>query len=448
MFEGILQAFTIPEVRKRILFTLGAFAVFRLGVWIPVPGVNVAALQDFFESALGSGIFGFVNLFTGNAFRNFSIFALGVIPYINASIIMSLLQSVVPYLKELQKQGDEGRKIINRYVRYGTVGLALLQAMGVSYVIANQGLLLPDVSPGLFYFTSVVGLTTGTMFLMWLGERITENGIGRGVSMIIMAGIVSRYPSLIGRAVAAFGPGGGTSPLWAPVLLLMFVAVVMGVILVQLGARRVEIQYAKRVVRGRVYGGQNTFIPFAVNQGGVIPIIFAAAILTLPQTLLQLPWVQNALANAPDFVQALSNSLQRGGWLYLALYGLLIFFFTYFYSAIVFNPQDLADNLRRWGGFIPGIRPGKPTADYLERIQNRLLTVGGLFLVIIALLPYIVLNLSGGALQVAFALGGTSILIAVGVAVDTIKQIEAHMVERHYESLIRKGGAVLGGRRV
>jgi len=410
--------------------------------------VNIESLQAFFEQALGSGIFGCVNLFTGNAFRNFSIFALGVIPYINASIIMSLLQSVVPYLKELQKQGDEGRKVINRYVRYGTVGLALLQAMGVSYVIANQGLLLPDVSPGLFYFTSVVGLTTGTMFLMWLGERITENGIGRGVSMIIMAGILAGYPRLIGNAIQAFGPGGGTSPIWAPILLLMFVAVVMGVVLVQLGARRVEIQYAKRVVRGRVYGGQNTFIPFAVNQGGVIPIIFAAAILTLPQTLLQLPWVQNALAEAPDFVQALSNSLQRGGWLYLALYGVLIFFFTYFYSAIVFNPQDLADNLRRWGGFIPGIRPGKPTADYLERIQTRLLTIGGLFLVIIALLPYIVLNLSGGALQVAFALGGTSILIAVGVAVDTIKQIEAHMVERHYESLIRKGGAVLGGRRV
>ena len=448
MFEGVLQAFTIPEVRKRILFTLGAFAVFRLGAWIPVPGVDTGQLSLFFEQALGSGIFGFVNLFTGGAFENFSIFALGVIPYINASIIMSLLQSVIPYLKELQKQGDEGRKVINRYTRYGTVGLALLQAMGVSYVIVSQGLLLPDMSPGLFYFTSVVGLTTGTMFLMWLGERITENGIGRGVSMIIMAGILAGYPGLIGNAIQAFGPGGGTHPLWAPILLLMFVAVVIGVILVQLGARRVEIQYAKRVVRGRVYGGQNTFIPFGVNQGGVIPIIFAAAILTLPQTLLQLPAVQNLLANGPDFLLALSNDLQQGGWLYLTLYGILIFFFTYFYSAIVFNPQDLADNLRRWGGFIPGIRPGKPTADYLERIQTRLLTIGGLFLVIIALLPYVVLNLSGGALQVAFALGGTSVLIAVGVAVDTIKQIEAHMVERHYESLIRKGGAVLGGRRV
>ncbi len=441
MFEGILEAFTIPEVRKRILFTLGAFAIFRLGVWIPVPGVDVEQLQAFFEQALGSGIVGFLNLFTGRAFRNFSIFALGVIPYINASIIMSLLQSVIPYLKELQKQGDEGRRVINRYVRYGTVGLALLQAAGTSYVIASQGLLLPGESPLVFYFTSVIALTTGTMFLMWLGERITENGIGRGVSMIIMAGILSGYPGLISDAIIQFGPGGGVHPLWAIMLIAMFVIVVMGVVLVQLGARRVEIQYAKRVVRGRVYGGQNTYIPFAVNQGGVIPIIFAAAILTLPQTLLGLPAIQNAIAGAPEWLQTLVFSLQQSGWLYLTFYGLLIFFFTYFYSAIVFNPQDLADNLRRWGGFIPGIRPGRPTAEYLERIQNRLLTIGGLFLVAIALLPYVVVNLSG--LRVAFALGGTSILIAVGVAVDTIKQIEAHMVERHYESLIRKG-AVLG----
>ncbi len=441
MFEGILEAFTIPEVRKRVLFTLGAFAIFRFGAWIPVPGVDVVQLQQFFEQALGTGLLGFVNLFTGQAFENFSIFALGVIPYINASIIMSLLQAVIPYLKELQKQGDEGRRIINRYVRYGTVGLALLQAMGVSYVIVNQGLLLPGESPVLFYFTSIIALTTGTMFLMWLGERITENGIGRGVSMIIMAGILAGYPGLISDAVIQFGPGGGVHPLWALVLLVMFVAVVLGVVLVQLGARRVEIQYAKRVVRGRVYGGQSTYIPFMVNQGGVIPIIFAAAILTLPQTVLGLPAVQDALAGAPGFLQDLAFSLQGSGWLYLTLYGLLIFFFTYFYSAIVFNPQDLADNLRRWGGFIPGVRPGRPTAEYLERIQNRLLAIGGLFLVIIALLPYVVVNLSG--LQIAFALGGTSILIAVGVAVDTIKQIEAHMVERHYESLIRKG-AVLG----
>ncbi len=439
MFEGILQALTIPEVRKRILFTLGAFAVFRLGAWIPVPGIDPQKWSEFFASALGgsSGLLGFLNLFTGGAFENLSIFALGVIPYINASIIMSLLQSVIPYLKELTKQGDEGRKIIQKYVRYGTVGLALLQSAGTSYVIASQGLLFEGQSPIIFYFTSVVALTTGTMFLMWLGERITENGIGRGVSMIIMAGIIAGYPGFLNQTIIALSPGGGTNPLWAIVLLAMFVVVVAGVVLVQLGARRIEIQYAKRMVRGRVYGGQNTYIPFGVNQGGVIPIIFAAAILTLPQTLLSWP----ALSGGPEWFQVLKADLQRGGWIYLALYGLLIMFFTYFYSAIVFNPQDLADNLRRWGGFIPGLRPGKATSDYIERIQTRLLFIGGLFLTAIALLPYIVTNLSG--LQAFFALGGTSILIVVGVGVDTVKQIEAHMVERHYESLIRKG-AVLG----
>lgn len=441
MFEGIFQAFTIPEVRKRIFFTLGVFAIFRLGAWIPVPEVDPVQVQRFFQNALGGGFLGFLNLFTGGAFERFSIFALGVIPYINASIIMSLLQSVLPSLKELQKQGDEGRKIINRYVRYGTVGLALLQAMGTSYVIASQGLLIPGVSPYLFYFTSVVTLTTGTMFLMWLGERITENGIGRGVSMIIMAGIMSDYPGYINRTIVALSPGGGTHPLWAILLLAMFVVVVAGVILVQLGARRIEVQYAKQMRRGRVYGGQNTYIPFGVNQGGVIPIIFAAAILTLPQTLLTLPAISGWIANGPDWLQAISADLQRGGWVYLIVYGLMIIFFTYFYSAIVFNPQDLADNLRRGGGFVPGIRPGKSTSDYVERIQMRLLTIGGIFLAGIALLPYVVTNLSG--LQAFFALGGTSILIVVGVAVDTIKQIEAHMVERHYERLIRKG-AVLG----
>lgn len=441
MFEGILQAFTIPEVRKRIFFTLGAFAVFRFGIWIPVPGVDPQRVQEFFQSALGAGgVLGLLNLFTGGAFEMFSMFALGVIPYINASIIMSLLQSVIPYLKELNKQGEEGRKIINRYVRYGTVGLAILQAAGTSYVIAGQGLLLAGISPYIFYFTSVVALTTGTMFLMWLGERITENGIGRGVSMIIMAGIIAGYPDYINRTYTLISSG-AAPPVTVLLLLVMFVVVVAGVVLVQLGARRMEIQYAKRMVRGRVYGGQNTYIPFGVNQGGVIPIIFAAAILTLPQTLLAVPSISSWIANGPDWLNALSTDIKNGGWLYLIFYGALIIFFTYFYSAIVFNPQDLADNLRRWGGFIPGIRPGKSTSDHVERIQTRLLTIGGLFLASIALMPYIVSNLTG--LQAAFALGGTSILIVVGVGVDTVKQIEAHMVERHYESLIRKG-AVLG----
>jgi preprotein translocase subunit SecY len=442
VFEGILQSFTIPEVRKRILFTLGVFAVYRLGAWIPVPGIDPDQVARFFNDQTGAaaGIFGFINLFTGNAFRNFSLFALGVIPYINASIIMSLLQNVVPYLKELNKEGDEGRKILQKYIRYGTVGLAFFQAAGVGiFISSNQGLLLPDVSPILFYLTTIICLTAGTMFLMWLGERITENGIGRGVSMIIMAGIIASYPNAFGQAYVNI-QGDTSKAIWLLIIPIMFLVVVAGVVMIQLGARRVEIQYAKRIVRGKVYGGQNTYIPFAVNQGGVIPIIFAAAILTFFQIPIQL-LSKGVMANS-DFLQLLNLDMSRGGVIYLVLYSLMIIFFTYFYSTIVFNPQDLADNLRRWGGYIPGIRPGKPTSDYLERIQSRLLTIGGVFLVLIALLPYVVQGLSG--LQAFYALGGTSVLIAVGVGVDTMKQIEAHMVERHYESLIRKGGPALG----
>ena len=445
MLQGIFESFSIPEVRKRILFTLGAFGIFRLGSWIPVPGVDPSQVQQMLEQVMSSGVLGFANLFTGNALSRFSIFALGVIPYINASIIMSLLQNVVPYLKELQKKGDEGRQTIQKYTRYGTVGLATLQGAVFSYYIATQPqMLLPGVSPVVFYFMGILTMTTGTMFLMWLGERITENGIGRGVSMIIFGGILASYPGLIGQAAVSLGPGGGAHPLWGAAMVVMFVVVVGGVVLVQLGARRVNIQYAKRVVRGRVYGGQSTFIPFSVNQGGVIPIIFAAAIISIPQTLLAAPGIQGAIGAAPGWVQALNFSIQNFGVVYMVLYGAMIVFFTFFYSAIVFSPADVSDNLRRWGGYIPGIRPGGPTSQYLERIQNRLLTIGSIFLVIVSLLPYIFSNLSG--LQTFFGIGGTSILIAVGVGVDTIKQIESHMVERHYESLVRKGGAMMGRR--
>ncbi len=439
MFEGILQSFSIPEVRKRILFTLGAFAIFRLGAWIPVPGVDIVQLKNFLQTSSASALFGVINLFTGNAFENFSLFALGVIPYINASIIMSLLQNVVPALKELHKQGDEGRKVLQKYIRYGTVGLAIFQSLGMGLFIVANGFLMPDHSLLLFYFTATICLTTGTMFLMWLGERITENGIGRGVSMIIMAGIIAGYPQIFGQTFTSAVADSRTL-IWIGALLVVFVVVVAGVVLIQLGARRVDIQYAKRVVRGKVYGGQNTFIPFAVNQGGVIPIIFAAAILTFLQIPLQFPFVMEAMKTS-DWLQWFNSQMTQFGILYLILYGLMIVFFTYFYNAIVFNPQDLSDNLRKWGGYVPGIRPGKPTSDYLERIQYRLLAIGGVFLVLIALLPYAVMGLSG--LQVGFALGGTSVLIAVGVGVDTVKQIEAHMVEHHYESIIRKG-AVLG----
>jgi len=438
MLEGIIKAFAIPEVRKRAIFTLGAIIVFRLGAWIPVPGVDTEALKTFFRG-LG-GIFQFLNMFTGGALERLSLFAMGVIPYINASIILSLLVPIIPKLKELQQQGEEGRKVINRITRYATVGLAILEALGTSFMIVSQGLLRPEQSVIGFYLTSIVALTTGTMFLMWLGERITENGIGRGISMIIMVGIIADYPRYIGDIITRMSAG--TTPVfWAIPLAVVFVIVIAGVVIIQLGARRLDIQYAKRIVRGRVYGGQSTYIPLGVNQGGVIPIIFASALLTLPATFIQFMGLRDRTSGVLNWIM---QDLQRGGALYLTLYALLIIFFTYFYSAIVFDPKDLAENLRKWGGFIPGLRPGKPTGDYIEKIQNRILLIGALFLTAIALLPYIIMGMSG--LATVFFIGGTSILIVVGVGVDTLKQIEAHMLERYYESFIEKGG--VWGRRM
>jgi preprotein translocase SecY subunit len=554
MTEGLFEALRIPEVRKRILFTLGVIIVFRLGAWIPVPGVNPEQIKLFLEQLGQLGQF--LSAFTGGALERFSIFALGVIPYINASIILSLLVAVIPKLKELQEQGEEGRRVINMITRYATVGLAFIQAAGTSYLIYNQNLVLPNQSLLGFMFISIVALTTGTMFLMWLGERLTENGIGRGISMLIMIGILADYPRYFGTIWGEVTSNPNPmNALWLPLLLAIYVLVTAGVVMVQLGARRIDIQYAKRMVRGRVYGGHSTFLPLQVNQGGVIPIIFAIALLAIPQTIFQFLESNNVIANmvaerrialeisgesqegdlfmkvdgqlmqvslapkqtaeqvavalaealnrqqpgsaqtqsshliipvgdnpkqifvgeTPDklialkgvgqtavvrgitFVRAsardwmnvmgeflnwLAIDLSRGHTFYMILVAILIFFFTYFYSAIVFNPRDLAENLRKWGGFVPGIRPGKPTADFIEAIQSRLLFIGALFLIIITLLPMILTNLSG---LTAFFLGGTSLLIVVGVGVDTIKQIEAHMVERRYESLIAKGGL---GRRI
>ncbi len=430
MIKSILDALSIPEVRKRILFTLGAIIIFRIGVWIPVPGVDLEKFGSFFQG-LGGGIFTFLNMFSGGALRQFSLFALGVMPYINASIIMSLLVPIIPRLKELQQQGDEGRKVITRYTRYGTVFLAFIQALGYSYITVNYGLLKPGQSILGFYLIATIAMVAGTIFLMWLGERITENGIGNGISVLIMVGIISRYPTYVKNTYIQISTG-STSPFWGIALLVVFVAVTAGIVIIQLGARRLEVQYAKRIVKGRVYGGQSTYLPIAVNQGGVIPIIFAAALLAIPTTIINfipsLKWLQ------PYF--------SSGSAPYLIVYALLIIFFTYFYSAIIFDPRDVADNLRKWGGFIPGIRPGRYTSDYIERVLNRVLLIGALFLTVIAILPYLIIGASG---ITGIWIGGTSLLIVVGVGVDMMKQIEAHMVERHYESLIKKG-AVLGRR--
>jgi preprotein translocase subunit SecY len=428
VLDRLHQVFAIEELRKRILYTLGILLVFRIGSHIPVPGVDLTNIQAAFRDAFGAGLFQFINMFTGGALSRFSLFGLGVIPYINASIILSLLIPVFPKLKELQQQGREGRRKLTQYTRWGTVGLAFLQAYGMSFLAVRTGLAQPSAG---FFLTSIISLTAGTIFLMWLGERITENGIGNGISVLIMSGIIARFPSQLYQ-VGLDVVGGKVAPLWAVGLLLLFVVVIAGTVVVQQGQRKIPIQYAKRTVGRRVYGGHTAHLPIRVNQGGVIPIIFASAILTLPSSLGA--WV--------PALSGLKTYFATGSGLYLILYVILIFFFTYFYSSLVFDPNDLAKNLREAGGFIPGVRPGGPTAQYLTDVTGRLLLVGALFLAAIAVLPFLFQRVSGID---AFSLGGTSLLILVGVGIDTIMQIEAHLVMRQYESLV-KGAAFLGRR--
>ena len=426
MLGRVRQLFAVEELRRRILYTLGMLLVFRIGAHIPVPGVDTRQLAEVLSGAFGAGLFQFINLFTGGALQQFALFSLGVIPYINASIILSLLIPAFPKLKKLQEEGREGRKKLTQYTRWGTVALALVQSYAMGMLVVQYGLAQPSV---IFFLSTIITLTAGSVFLMWVGERMTENGVGNGISMLIMAGIVARFPAEIQQA--AFEISAGTvHPLWGIGLIGMFVAVVALTVIIQQGQRKIVVQYAKRTSGRRVYGGHTTHLPLRVNQGGVIPIIFASAMLTLPSSIAtwvpQLNWLQTYVA--------------PGSTIYLAAYVLLIFFFTYFYSSLVFDPNDIAKNLREAGGFVPGVRPGQPTGDYLSSVTSRLLLVGGVFLAGIAVLPFVFSAASG---MRGFAVGGTSILILVGVGIDTIMQIEAHLVMRQYESLI-KGSAFLG----
>ncbi len=428
MLGRLGQLWAVEELRKRILYTLGMLLVFRIGAHIPVPGVDTSQLGQTLEGIFGAGLFQFLNLFTGGALQQFSLFALGVIPYINASIIFSLLTPVIPSLKKLQEEGREGRKKLTQYTRWATVALALLQSLATGFLAVQAGLAQPSLG---FFIVFIAALTAGTIFLMWIGERITENGIGNGVSMIIFAGIVARLPAEVQATYVEISTG-TAHPIWALVLIVVFVAVVALTVIIQQAQRKIVIQYAKRTTGRRVYGGHTTHLPLRINQGGVIPIIFASAILTLPSSIAT--WVPQ--------LNFLRSYVEPGSWIYLVAYVILIFFFTYFYSTLVFDPQEIAKNLREAGGFVPGVRPGQPTADYLSQVTNRLLLVGGLFLAGIAVLPYIFQAASGIR---SFVVGGTSLLILVGVGIDTIMQIEAHLVMRQYESLI-KGSAFLGRR--
>jgi len=424
MWKALRNAFKIPELRERIIFTLLALIVFRLGIYIPIPGINLEAWGEVFkkfgEGAAG-GIISFYDVFTGGALRNFSIFAMSVTPYINAAIILQLLSSVIPSIKEMLGEGEEGRKKFARYTRNLTVVLAAFQAFIISFGLVRQNpdILSMGVSMGSFLIMATVSLVAGTMFLLWLGERITEKGIGNGISVLIFAGIVARYPTYFGRAVI-----GGLNVLeWAFLIAIALITVV-GIIFVQQAERRVSIQYAHRVSGRRIYGGASTYIPIRVNQGGVIPIIFASAIVSLPAAVAQMMKSET-----------LSRLFGARSPLYLTVYGLLVFFFTYFYSVVVFDPHDVAQNIQKYGGYIPGIRPGRSTELYLQRVINRVTFLGAVFLVVIALLPYVV----QGIIRINIWLGGTSALIAVGVALDIVQQMEAHLIMRHYEGFLKKG---------
>lgn len=428
MLRRVQQVFAVEELRKRILYTLGMLLVYRIGVYIPVPGIKTEALGQILSQALGAGLLQFLNLFTGGALQNFSLFALGVIPYINVSIIISLLMPVVPALKKLREEGREGQKKLTQYTRWGTVLMSLIQGYAFSYLAITYG--LADPTPR-FFITSIIALATGSIFLMWIGERITENGIGNGISMLIMAGIVARFPAEIQSTYIEISTG-TVHPLWAIGLVVVFVAVVGLTVIMQQGQRRIPVQYAKRTTGRRVYGGHSTYLPLRVNMGGVIPIIFASAILSLPSSIAS--WIPS--------LRWLQTYVEPGSWVYLSAYVALTIFFTYFYASLVFDPEEVGKNLREAGGFVPGVRPGSPTAQYLRDILNRLNLVGALFLAGIAVLPYIFRAISGIR---GFWLGGTSLLILVGVGIDTIMQIEAHLIMRQYESLI-KGARFLGRR--
>ena len=419
MLELFRTFFNIPDLRKKILFTLGILLVFRFGVHIPVVGVDTAKLAALF----GQGnILGFLDLFTGGALMRFSIFAMGIVPYINASIIMQLLTVVIPQLEELKKEGEAGSKQIAQYTRFLTVALAAFQSFGMAFWL--RGVVSEAIPFPLFLVVCVVSLTAGSVLIMWLGELITERGIGNGASLLIFVGIVSRIPAYIGQTVTLVR--GGASLFGVMILLMAFLAMIVAIVIVQEGQRKIQVQYAKRVVGRKMYGGGSTYIPLRINQGGVIPIIFASSVLLFPATIAQF---------IPVFpIKEIAGFLSPGHPFYMIFYFLLIFFFTYFYTAITFNPAELAENIKKYGGFVMGIRPGKPTAEYFEYTISRLTLVGALFLGIIAVVPTIVEGMT--KITTFQGLGSTALLIVVGVALDLVRQIETHLVTRQYEGLL------------
>lgn len=408
------------ELKNRILFTLMMFFVFRLGVHIPVPGVDTSVLESLFSSG---NLFGFLDLFSGGALSKFSIFAMSITPYINSSIIMQLMTAVIPKLEEWRKDGQEGNKKIQKVTRYFTIFLAVVQAFGMTYALRINHALVDN--SWLYFVFVILILTAGTCLLMWVGEQITEHGIGNGISLIIFCGIVARFPEAI-TTVVDYIKVGTISPFQLVLFTIIALGMTIMVIEINEGQRRVSIQYAKRVIGRKMYGGHSTFLPLKVNQAGVIPIIFASSIIMLPVTLAQFVQV--------GWVQSVGNFFAWGSWPNTICYGVLIFIFTYFYTAITLNIKELADNMKKYGGFIPGIRPGEPTMKYIDKVMSRITLTGALFLAFVAILPNFIGNMTG--IQGVY-FGGTSILIVVGVALDTMRQAQSLMVTRNYQGFIK-----------
>ncbi|NQW05436.1 MAG: preprotein translocase subunit SecY [Acidobacteria bacterium] len=452
--DSLKNLFAIPELRKRVMFTFGLLAVYRLGSKIPTPGVNTAALAELAARAQGT-MFGLYDMFSGNNLSQMTIFALGIMPYISASIILQLLTVVWPYLERLSKEGDLGRKKITQYTRYGTIGLSIVQALGIAFFLESNTNMtggLPLVfNPGwAFRLMTIMTLTTGSVFVMWLGEQITERGIGNGMSLLIFAGIVVGLPSAVAGTLLQLNTGEmGLFRLIA--LVIMMVSVVAVIVFVERAHRKVTVQYARRMVGRRMYGGASTHIPLKVNTGGVMPVIFASSILAFPATIAPM-FAQNGWA------QSVVTQLSMGYPLYNLMYVTMIIFFAYFYTAIIFNPDDVAENMRKYGGFVPGIRPGKRTAEYIDAILARITLAGAVYLALVALLPEFLLTgfkvepipfigeqldaivpgwITNG-MNVQFYFGGTSLLIIVGVAMDTVQQVESQLIMRHYDGFMKK----------
>ncbi len=434
MVGGFQNIFKIPELKKRILCTFGLLMVYRIGCAVPTPGIDADALATFFARAKNT-LLGMFDMFSGGALERLSVFALGIMPYISASIILQLLTVVIPHLDRLSKEGESGRKKITQYTRYGTVVLSIIQGFGIS--IGLESMSAPGgaavvADPGWsFRLMTVLTLTAGTAFIMWLGEQITERGIGNGISLIIFAGIVARMPSAIGNTFRLMRTG-EMGAFLVLVLVVLMVAIVGIIIFVERGQRRIPVQYAKRIVGRRMYGGQSTHLPLRINTSGVIPPIFASSIIMFPATVanfIKVPWMQSV-----------AQAMEPGGIVYNLVFVGFIIFFCYFYTAVTFNPVDVADNMKKYGGYIPGIRPGKRTADYIDRVLTRITFGGAIYVSTVCVLPTVLI----AKFNVPFYFGGTALLIVVGVAIDTISQMESHMLARHYEGFMKKGGAIRG----